>query len=1097
MLGWVLKRGLEGGQGASNEADDTRFEQPDTPGPVFAARAFKSALFGTPARPDKSDDKEQPTTVNPEVGKPVSAAGTRNAGLRTLQSSRAISAAPGNTTAANDAIDGGSTPAPLQGILLTPGTATSRRKRVSFGHDVPENDSNKDSKKDFKIDRDGRRPSLFGPSKATERARNRPRTKLVEALENARKIGSSTSTRLVPGEEEDEQKPDQKLQQKTLEENQRQQQPASPVAAHTAKNDHENNDEDDEALWEEVDNAEWDPDVTVDLNEPHSQSGRYWKAQFQRYQEDAKAEMSKLLKYKQLAKSYAKMKDAEAVDMHAKLREEKDKVAKMEGRITELASQIARKRMKGTDRDYQESISNLTRQTALAVQYRNQVKELEAMLQDNRPGDASPQKDVDEALTVTGAFGRQHHQQPEAAAATSPRTQKTLLDTQRELRRARDQAKDLAQAKEEIRRLKTALRTAERRALKSESESKVLAADLASTKAAAEAAAAATQDCEKRAKFAEDERRRKDEELRLLQSKYDSLKHDAKARVGEAEQVLRRKNEQIAELQKSAADAARRFESKPVAAVERDDEIPVAMAAAAAAAAATAASAPSTALEKATRSRRETRSTKHGVEPNPRHGATELDDFALKLDSLRARRLSEPDLPQQKLQTQKLKQTQPSIHILEDESSHFEPPPALATRAQLRETRKAEDRMTDPLRRRRGAEPLRPLGPQLNAGKGAVAAKEREEREEPQTKPTTTATTTTAAAAASDARGIDLVSARFARLGEGSSKRREQTEEPMDSSKCSLPSERAAAAVARIEKRRAERKRALELLRNKENMQPAPHHIRGMEEPLRPAQRRAVFQPAPNMATSLSSLDDDQDDTAHNDLASIDEEIADLEARLQAARQRRRQRDTAATRRGNTTPLSLSLPPPPPPADALAVPVPPGLSSSQQHFLLLLSDSALPLGSFAFSSGLESFLAHEKAAASADGAGARRPGPGGRSGSAALPFVLAAHDAAVQLLSSSSAAAAEASSSSSSSSSPLPTFTAALAALDDTFDATLVCTVGRRASVAQGRALLSIWERAFAPALARPGLGGAADCPDDHGTVDPLRPLQHTIPAIA
>lgn len=33
--------------------------------------------------------------------------------------------------------------------------------------------------------------------------------------------------------------------------------------------------------------------------------------------------------------------------------------------------------------------------------------------------------------------------------------------------------------------------------------------------------------------------------------------------------------------------------------------------------------------------------------------------------------------------------------------------------------------------------------------------------------------------------------------------------------------------------------------------------------------------------------------------------------------------------------------------------------------------------------------------------------------------------------------------------------------LDDSIDAAIMCTVGRRASVAQGRALLSIWDRSF------------------------------------
>lgn len=41
-----------------------------------------------------------------------------------------------------------------------------------------------------------------------------------------------------------------------------------------------------------------------------------------------------------------------------------------------------------------------------------------------------------------------------------------------------------------------------------------------------------------------------------------------------------------------------------------------------------------------------------------------------------------------------------------------------------------------------------------------------------------------------------------------------------------------------------------------------------------------------------------------------------------------------------------------------------------------------------------------------------------------------------------------------------------LADLDDHLDAAVMCTVGRRASVAQGRALLGIWERSFAASAA-------------------------------
>ena len=106
------------------------------------------------------------------------------------------------------------------------------------------------------------------------------------------------------------------------------------------------------------------------------------------------------------------------------------------------------------------------------------------------------------------------------------------------------------------------------------------------------------------------------------------------------------------------------------------------------------------------------------------------------------------------------------------------------------------------------------------------------------------------------------------------------------------------------------------------------------------------------------------------------------------------------------------------------------------HNLLLLSDSALPLGSFAYSSGLESFIAHNK------------PLKNGTTlianfhkflelslssiAGTNVPYLLAAHRNPADLFQ-----------------------------LDNDFDASTPCTVARRASVAQGRALIGIWERAF------------------------------------
>ena len=110
------------------------------------------------------------------------------------------------------------------------------------------------------------------------------------------------------------------------------------------------------------------------------------------------------------------------------------------------------------------------------------------------------------------------------------------------------------------------------------------------------------------------------------------------------------------------------------------------------------------------------------------------------------------------------------------------------------------------------------------------------------------------------------------------------------------------------------------------------------------------------------------------------------------------------------------------------------------HTLLLLSDSALPLGSFAFSSGLESFIGHHKllnAAAKVAALDSFLEHSIGNVASTALPYVLSAYNDPSRL-----------------------------EELDNAFDASTPCTVARRASVAQGKALLTIWEKALSSSAA-------------------------------
>ncbi|KAJ5752152.1 hypothetical protein N7520_009069 [Penicillium odoratum] len=111
------------------------------------------------------------------------------------------------------------------------------------------------------------------------------------------------------------------------------------------------------------------------------------------------------------------------------------------------------------------------------------------------------------------------------------------------------------------------------------------------------------------------------------------------------------------------------------------------------------------------------------------------------------------------------------------------------------------------------------------------------------------------------------------------------------------------------------------------------------------------------------------------------------------------------------------------------------------HALLLLSDSALPLGSFAYSSGLESYLAHNKPLRTTPSVSFHRflKLSIASIASTTLPYVLAGyrHPETIETL-------------------------------DNDLDASTPCIVAQRASVAQGRALIGVWERAFRGSFAAP-----------------------------
>ncbi|CAE7008563.1 spindle-body formation-associated protein [Pyrenophora teres f. teres] len=234
-----------------NNYESTFIEPPETPAHQFAVKAFKHAIFGTPAPEDTKDTvkkSERKARVDAANAKAFELPAPRENGPPISPSKQ-----PG-------------------GILMTPGTASKGRKQVSFGSQVMDNEGKRGNigKTGVPNDCPGKFPSPWTPGtqlKLDAESDKRPRTRLTEALLDAR-----TTTQHKSG-----QKP----------------------------------------------KARDDSDITIDLGAPRSESGKYWKEQYESYADKSEKEMKKVIAKQQLAKKFAMKKDGEVTELANKLDQER------------------------------------------------------------------------------------------------------------------------------------------------------------------------------------------------------------------------------------------------------------------------------------------------------------------------------------------------------------------------------------------------------------------------------------------------------------------------------------------------------------------------------------------------------------------------------------------------------------------------------------------------------------------------------------------------------------------------------------------------------------------------------------------------------
>ncbi|CAG7974655.1 unnamed protein product [Penicillium olsonii] len=405
MLDW-----MKGNEGAQAPDDSKVLEPPETPGHVFAIRAFKSAIFGTPgAEEDSESNASQPKQSEHQRSKSES--------IKPAPPELKPDAKPDDATANPSG-------SPTKSILVTPGTAL-RRKTVSFGESV--------------VDNEGKRPgSASKPAKTppnpsgslsaqwmsgSSDGSGKPRSKLTQTLMNARDNAS-----------------------KNLE---------------TSKGD-ESTEKPDSPELEALDNE----DITMNLEDPHSESGKYWKTEFDNYRVKTNREIKKLIHYRSIAKSYARKKDSEAMRLADKLKEEEEKVAEMERQVSRLASSMVGQESTG---DKERLVQDLTKQTALALQYKQQVTSLRNTLEKHDV--------VSDAATIAEKKKEEKKEEP---SSTGPSNE--LQKAQQELKQANAKIEEMQRQNSELSTLQNLAQSSEKKAQALEQENHTLKQTLARVK---------------------------------------------------------------------------------------------------------------------------------------------------------------------------------------------------------------------------------------------------------------------------------------------------------------------------------------------------------------------------------------------------------------------------------------------------------------------------------------------------------------------------------------------------------------------------------------------------------------------------------------
>ncbi|OJD31605.1 spindle-body formation-associated protein [Diplodia corticola] len=303
--------------------DNAQPEPPETPAPVFAARAIKHAIFGTPAPPDTvRPARTEPKPDPPAFSRPLPA----DFGLKNV-------------------VDPDKPRLP-GGILSTPGTVKDR-KTVSFGAQVVDNEGKKPTtatRTGLPSNCPGKFPSPFTPK--------------VDGLAEEPEERSSSSSKLTAKLYE-ARNPSKRTEPST-----------QPLAQPSLR---------------PKPRAKDDGDVTLDVLEPRSESGRYWKEQYEMFAVENEREARKIIRKYLAVKEYARKKDIEVLELTEKLDAERKRHAQRE------------KDLEAKNKDYKERLRQAMAEHLKSTTENATLRQRLAVLE----GEAVPDSPADQSMPKT------------------------------------------------------------------------------------------------------------------------------------------------------------------------------------------------------------------------------------------------------------------------------------------------------------------------------------------------------------------------------------------------------------------------------------------------------------------------------------------------------------------------------------------------------------------------------------------------------------------------------------------------------------------------------------------------------------------------